>query len=125
MGVYIKDMEMPESCKNCQWVEEYGGDYDWCYACRHTGKMPLENAEKGRDPDCPLVEIKTPHGRLVDEDAIGWCYEEEKTHNKVVEVARQSGCDSPMHQYYDAYYDGILTMTGKIRFAPTIIEEEV
>lgn len=70
MGVYIKDMEMPESCKNCQWVEEYGGDYDWCYACRHTGKMPLENAEDGRDTDCPLVEVKAPHGRLIDADEI-------------------------------------------------------
>ena len=62
----IKDMEMPKNCLECEWHEYYGGDYDWCHACRKTGTMPIENAETQRADDCPLVKVKTPHGRLVE-----------------------------------------------------------
>ena len=84
MGVYVKDMEMPECCIECP----FGVCFDWDYGespicCSRlvnengimtivgTVKKPLTN----RHPDCPLVEVKTPH----DEDAkCDECAEEAK-----------------------------------------------
>lgn len=68
MGILIKGMKMPENCCKCEWHESYGGDYDWCHACRLTGNMPIENAESKRSDECPLTELPEKHGRLVDAD---------------------------------------------------------
>lgn len=57
MGVYIKGIEMPKNCFDC---EIFG-------LC--SLKDRLEHI-KDRNPDCPLVEIPTPHGRLIDRDAV-------------------------------------------------------
>lgn len=70
MSVLIRGMDMPENCCQCEWHECYGGDYDWCHACHMTGTMPIENAETGRAEDCPIVEIPSKHGRLIDGDAV-------------------------------------------------------
>ena len=54
MGVYIKGMEMPKCCNNC----------DFNVICNYA------NGGAHRPKGCPLVEVKTPHGRLVDADAL-------------------------------------------------------
>ena len=53
MGVYIKGKKMPKDCKAC-----FLGLYDRQAYCR--------NGEKAL---CPLIEVKAPHGRLIDADA--------------------------------------------------------
>ena len=65
MGVYIKDMEMPQNCEECDlkvW-DEYD-DID--YVCPFSGVIVLNI---GRQGSCPLVEVP-PHGRLIDADAL-------------------------------------------------------
>lgn len=71
MSVLIKGAEMPKSCITCtfksdsmfnrtmwcEWLDDPLGDYTKC-------------DEKWRHPDCPLVEVPTPHGRLIDADAL-------------------------------------------------------
>lgn len=57
MGVYVKGLDMPKNCFDC---EIFG-------LC--SLKDRLEHI-KDRNPDCPLIEIPTPHGRLIDEDAL-------------------------------------------------------
>ena len=71
MGVYIKGMNMPKSCP-CGLV---GVGYD--LYCSFTSGIPsrmreyVECCEKETRPDwCPLAEIPTPHGRLIDADAL-------------------------------------------------------
>lgn len=61
MSVLIKGMKMPKTCIVCWlspicpvWVKEVS---------RYKG---YDN----RLPDCPLVEVPTPHGRLIDEKQI-------------------------------------------------------
>lgn len=61
MSVLIKGMKMPKTCTMCWfspicpvWVKEVS---------RHKGY-------DDRLPNCPLVEIPTPHGRLIDADAL-------------------------------------------------------
>ena len=61
MSVLIKGMTMPKTCIMCWlspicpvWVKEVS---------RHKGY-------DYRLPDCPLVEVPTPHGRLIDADEL-------------------------------------------------------
>ena len=61
MGAYIKNSKMPKACFDC-WYLAYECEHSWAddekgyYDCRHE--------------QCPLVEILTPHGRLVDVEKI-------------------------------------------------------
>lgn len=60
MSVLIRGMQIQDNCKECRMRT----DYDFCSAmpkefCGYTNDI--------RRPDwCPLVEIKTPHGDLID-----------------------------------------------------------
>ena len=71
MSVLIKGMEMPTNCADCPL------NYDQM-ACGVTGtgwwsdSMVIMNfdSDKERMPNCPLIEILTPHGRLIDADNI-------------------------------------------------------
>ena len=64
MGVYIKDMDKPSECDLCNFE-----DYGYCRAL-----LSYINVEEGVDTRCPLVEVKVPHGRLIDADAIDTSY---------------------------------------------------
>ena len=67
MGVYVKGMEMPESCYKCKLDLRT----DACPAFDEWHKeYPYSIRAKDRLPDCPLVEVPEPHGRLIDADEI-------------------------------------------------------
>ena len=65
MSVFIKGMEMPENCLECAIASWSPSGYD--YVCPFSGIMTLNI---GRQNDCPLVEVPTPHGRLIDADEL-------------------------------------------------------
>lgn len=58
MGVFIKGMEMPKNCVVCK-------NY---YYCKLWSKLTVNKRCKERHPDCPIVEVKEPHGNLIDID---------------------------------------------------------
>lgn len=58
MSVLIKGMEMPQRCKECDLFIE-----DACYAKGYRDYRRI--MDKSKPDDCPLVEIHTPHGRLI------------------------------------------------------------
>ena len=99
MSVIIKGMKMPKSCDSCDLIQfdDEGLEahcplspyYRWC------GTPPDYRPE-----GCPLVEIPTPHGRLIDADEIEKC----------------------VHEWYDV---GEYVFADTIRNADTIIEAEV
>lgn len=60
MGVYIKGMDKVSDCMYCLFYS-----HGYCNA-----KHSRCNSEFGIDADCPLVEVKTPHGRLIDADKL-------------------------------------------------------
>lgn len=76
MSVIVMGMEMPKGCFGCHLFKL--DDHDlWCIAnhyagcCRALSKYIDENKfVNERHPDCPLIEVPTPHGRLIDADAI-------------------------------------------------------
>lgn len=64
MSILIKGMEMPKTCGECEarHLAKCGVTLQWL--------LGPEDYYKTKKEDCPLVEIKTPHGRLIDEDAL-------------------------------------------------------
>lgn len=68
MSILIKgNCPMPRHCAEC-WAE-YNGH---CYAGENKRIRDIDDYVRTmtKHPDCPLVEIPTPHGRLVDVDKI-------------------------------------------------------
>lgn len=60
MSVLVRGMEMPKSCEECELLIKKGiGEF-----CQFA------TVETVRPKDCPLVEVPTPHGRLIDADAL-------------------------------------------------------
>ena len=61
MSVLIKGMQMPKTCVGC----DIGvGICDRIYDPKFT------RYRSERHPDCPLVEVKEPHGDLIERDAL-------------------------------------------------------
>ena len=64
MGIYMPTVDMPANCTECKLRLIVG-----CNPYKDNGLSP----SKERHKDCPLVEIKTPHGEWIygtDEDGI-------------------------------------------------------
>ena len=63
MSVLIKGMEMPALCQECDLYIDGA-----CYAKGYRDYQSIMDMSK--PADCPLIEVPTPHGRLIDADAI-------------------------------------------------------
>ena len=63
MSILIKGMEMPALCQECDLYIEGA-----CYAKGYRDYRSIMDMSK--PDDCPLIEVPTPHGRLIDADAI-------------------------------------------------------
>lgn len=101
MSLIIKGMDMPSSCYMC-WIN---------YTCEHIINPPIKRAE-GRSENCPLVEIPTPHGRLIDENDLN---EMMKRHRPIC------GEDGSKDRYSYMEWLGIY---HAIKELPTILEAE-
>lgn len=64
MSVIIRGMKMPKNCLMCQF-HGLGGYKNELIVCSLTGRS---EGQLSNVPDCPLVEVPTPHGRLKDSD---------------------------------------------------------
>ncbi|MBQ3285417.1 MAG: hypothetical protein IJH40_07225 [Ruminococcus sp.] len=92
----IKGMKMPKRCQACEFY--YNDFSDGETSCLATGcEVSIgDHCDKG----CPLVEIPTPHGRLIDADKLS------------VRILRAMN---------NGRFDSVI---GMIDTAPTIIEAE-
>ena len=61
MSIVVKGMKMPTNCAHCICASE---DSRYCAAANEY--IPM----LGKPKWCPLVEVPTPHGRLVDADEL-------------------------------------------------------
>ena len=104
MSVLVKGMKMPENCKECRMRT----DYDFCSA------MPKEFGGYTNDircPDwCPIQEISTKHGRLIDAEALIDTLEQAiaimETMLKQLDLEADDGCLMELKAYRDIR-DGI------------------
>ena len=70
-SVMIKGMEMPNGCYDCPILQSSDGCFD--FECPFNSYLLWHNAEdviRYRPDNCPLVEIPTPHGRLIDAEKL-------------------------------------------------------
>lgn len=70
-SVMIKGMGMPNGCYDCPILQSCDGCFD--FECPFNSYLLWHNAEdviRYRPDSCPLVEIPTPHGRLIDENEL-------------------------------------------------------
>ena len=65
MGVYIKGMEMPKNCLECE-IRSYDANAQEEY-CPFSEIVCLSI---GIQDNCPLVEVPEPHGDLIDRDEV-------------------------------------------------------
>ena len=65
MSVIVKGMRMPSSCLECNFLATDNEGVDYCSAV-----MVDICGEYPKLEDCPLVELPTPHGRLLDADKL-------------------------------------------------------
>ena len=116
MGVYIKGMEMPKTCAYCRFIYadpniEYeqpdGTKMVGGCCCCFTGNV-IWNTK--RDDDCPLGDVPTPHGRLIDADAIilgdgpyeddewcEWALRQYQAAPTIIEAEVKDECFNPWH----------------------------
>ena len=69
MSVLIKGMDMPTGCYTCPIIYSEDGVFD--FECPINSYLLWHDAEdviRYRPDSCPLVEVPTPHGRLIDAD---------------------------------------------------------
>ena len=60
MSVIIKDMEVPQYCGACH--------VGFCKQIGCELYIGFDDYATSRHPDCPISNIPTPHGRLIDAD---------------------------------------------------------
>ena len=63
MSVIVKGMEMPNNCKECALYIDGA-----CYGKGYRDYRSIMDMSK--PDDCPLIEVPTPHGRLIDGDEL-------------------------------------------------------
>ena len=101
MSVLIKgNVHLPRSCRDCPF--NYSGV---CIASANC--LKTKSFMKARNPDCPIIEIPTPHGRLIDAERLFNIFEPITSFPKDEQIM---------------YVEAFLTA---IKQAPTIIEAEV
>ena len=59
MSILIKGATLPDSCWDCE------ADFAYQIGCELW--QDYEEFCERRHPNCPLIEIPTPHGRIIDE----------------------------------------------------------
>ncbi len=70
MSVLIRNIKMPEDCYECLMCHQRFDGYreETRLACSALEDWAEE--EEGRLDNCPLIEVPTPHGRLIDADKL-------------------------------------------------------
>ena len=67
MAVLIEGMEMPTSCRRCDFSQPDGCGF---FCPITTGKPVVDSLTHSRHTRCPLVPVPEQHGRLIDADAM-------------------------------------------------------
>ena len=99
MSILIRGMEMPQNCDKCRFQSALRL---YCDAMPYNFCGNTDDIER---PDwCPLIEIPTPHGRLVDIKSV------------------EDGKFTTVSNEYQRWWNGALDSV--VHYAPTVIEAE-
>lgn len=107
MSLIIKGMKLPQSCSTCRFSYFTVGIRKRCEISGDEVNPLIDR----RETNCPLIEIPTPHGRLIDADTV----EERLQKYWYEEYPNQEA------SYHRAFMDS----NACVKDLPTIIEAEV
>ena len=105
MSLLIKGMDVPISCTECPCYD----DMETCF-CNVLDSY-CEQYKTERHPDCPLAEIPTPLGRLIDADAH-------------IQSLKENQCGERCRKNHDCVNCGIGMYIRIVENEPTILEAE-
>lgn len=83
MSLLIYGLDMPKNCADCP-ILQTGSLEHYCPLAKES--MWSIDTESGRHNNCPLSEIPTPHGSLIDRDDL-LAYFDRKAKGKTAEEA--------------------------------------
>ena len=119
MGIYIKSMEMPKSCRECRFCNgQANTDYGVCAWCNVDGKA----RDAYTMQDCPLVPVPE-HGRMRKRIVYrGDVF-------NAIEAARINALDGILtDRYKNGFHDGLKRaleiLANEVDDAPAIIPTE-
>lgn len=69
MSILIKGVDAPNMCRNC-WFAFTGPDFYYCHAPGRDGEAYDYDQAESIPEDCPIGEVPTPHGRLIDVETV-------------------------------------------------------
>ena len=95
MSVLIRGMEMPNGCIVCPFKDI--GMHTMTQCMLVAGWVKYADDGNGIPDACPLVEVPTPHGQLIDADKLFQMMENTGWHNKADrdEVAEELLLNAP------------------------------
>ena len=96
MSFIVKGRAAPKDCAACLWMRHCLLVQAEAYLC--VGR---------RHPDCPIVELETPHGRLIDADAL--------IESLLVDPVACPGCPEP---------EDLESLILMLESTATLVEEE-
>lgn len=70
MSLLIKGVEFPVECQSCPCCADVGSIVASDYFCTADDTAPDIDNIWEKLPNCPLVNVPTPHGRLIDADEV-------------------------------------------------------
>ena len=113
-SILVRGMEMPKCCYDCPFIRaSVVGDF-YCVAGNGI-EEDLKKLYERRMSDCPLVEVKEPHGRLGDLDKLKY--------EIVVGNQKYLGLNEPCLEDVTPI-ENVDDCIDAIAFAPTIVEAE-
>lgn len=111
MSILIKSMEMPKTCYDCYFCRTYDEPNQGYFCIPLFADLHRTDFTKKRIDACPLVEVPTPYGDLIDREAL-------------IKALHTWFDDDEVHAFEkDVYWHHGVVMKI-INDAPTIIESE-
>ena len=108
MSLIIKGMDMPYCCVVCPFKEMYN-DGLLCKATKPHQYIPKFLHK--RNEKCPLTELSTPHGRLIDADAH-------------IKLLKENHCGERCRRNHNCFSCGIDMYIRIVENEPTVIKAE-
>lgn len=115
MSYIVKSRDFPKSCNECD-EPHLCCDFYYCGVGHQKDGRHLDVDEhylnKTKHPECPLKEIPTPHGRLIDADAH-------------IKLLKENHCGERCRRNHDCSTCGIDMYIRIVENEPTVIKAEV
>ncbi len=108
MSLIVKGMSLPRSCSTCRFSYFTVGIKKRCEISGDEVNPLIDH----REINCPLTELPTPHGRLIDAD-------------EHIKLLKENHCGERCRRNHNCFSCGIDMYIRIVENEPTVIKAEV